>query len=137
MDVLARVWDDLAGRIHGPMTFRFFLQPLMAAIYAIRDGIGDARRGEPAYFWSMFFDSGGRRARIRSGWNSIARVFFLGVAMDLIYQLIELRWIYPLEALIVAVGLAILPYVLLRGPAKRLAERWLRMANQEWKRPTS
>jgi lauroyl/myristoyl acyltransferase len=41
--------------------------------------------------------------------------------MDLIYQVIVLRWFYPLEALIVALVLAFLPYILLRGPVNRIA----------------
>jgi hypothetical protein len=41
--------------------------------------------------------------------------------MDLIYQAIVLRWFYPLQALIVAIVLALLPYILLRGPVNRIA----------------
>jgi len=37
---------DLVGRLHGPFSFRFVLQPLMALIYAARDGLADALLGE-------------------------------------------------------------------------------------------
>ena len=41
--------------------------------------------------------------------------------MDTVYQLIELKTFYPAEAAIVAVVLAFLPYMLLRGPIARIA----------------
>jgi len=41
--------------------------------------------------------------------------------LDVVYQLIELHFVYPGEALIVAFILAILPYLILRGPAMRVA----------------
>ena len=50
----------------------------------------------------------------------------LGVVMDAIYQLIVVRWIYPLELIVVALTLAFVPYLLLRGPINRLAKPWLR-----------
>ena len=123
-DMLNRIWEDLVGRIHGPMSFRFFLQPSMAAIFALRDGIRDAHKGEPAYFWSLFTDSSHRSDRIRAGWKAISRVFILGAIMDLVYQLIVLHRLYPGEALIVATGLAIVPYIVLRGPINRLVQYW-------------
>ena len=43
--------------------------------------------------------------------------------MDVVYQLIVLKTFYPGEAVIVAIALALLPYLLLRGPIARIA-RW-------------
>src|SRR5262245_35620693 len=42
-DVLLRIWHDAVDRPNGPMAFRFVLQPAMAALMALRDGIVDAR----------------------------------------------------------------------------------------------
>jgi hypothetical protein len=47
-ELLTRVWHDLGGRLDGPLHLRFFLQPLMATIFAIRDGVRDAHSGRPA-----------------------------------------------------------------------------------------
>jgi len=47
-------WEDLIGRVGGPITFRLILQPSIAAILAIRDGLKDAKAGRPLYFWSLF-----------------------------------------------------------------------------------
>ena len=40
---LDRLGKDMLARPGGPMTFRFVLQPAMAAIAALRDGAADAR----------------------------------------------------------------------------------------------
>jgi hypothetical protein len=120
-DMLIRVWENLIGRVTGPMHFRLLLQPTMAAIFAIRAGLKDAREGRPAYLWSIFSNPADAKQLIRDGWKDVAKVFTMAVIIDAIYQLIQLHWFYPLEALIVAVVLAIIPYLLLRGPANRIA----------------
>jgi hypothetical protein len=120
-DVLARMWEDLVGRLSGPLTLRLMLQPLMAAILATKDGLRDARLGAPPFFWAVLNDPGHRRDLLRNGWTSIAKVFSVAVLLDAVYQFIALRWFYPGEALIVACILAIVPYLVIRGPANRLA----------------
>jgi hypothetical protein len=120
-EIFTRLWNDLIGRIGGPMSFRLLLQPTMAMIFAIRDGLKDAREGRPAYFYSLFTDPENRRSRLREGFKAVSRVFTFAIVMDFIYQVIVLRWFYPLQALIVAIVLALLPYILLRGPVNRIA----------------
>src|SRR5262245_56765335 len=120
-EILIRLWDELIGRIGGPMSFRLLLQPAMAMIYAIRDGLKDARESRPAYFYSLFTDPENRLGRLRQAFKAVFRVFVFAIIMDLIYQLIVLRWIHPMQALIVAFVLAFLPYILLRGPVNRIA----------------
>jgi hypothetical protein len=120
-EIFTRLWNDLIGRIGGPMSFRILLQPTMAMIFAIRDGLKDAREGRPAYFYSLFTDPENRRSRLREGFKAVSRVFTFAIVMDLIYQVTVLRWFYPLQALIVAIVLALLPYILLRGPVNRIA----------------
>ena len=128
-EIFTRLWNDLIGRIGGPMSFRLLLQPTMALVFAIRDGLKDAREGRPAYFYSLFTDPENRRSRLREGFKAVSRVFTFAIVMDLIYQVIVLRWFYPFQALIVASVLALLPYILLRGPVNRIA-RFLRRPPQ-------
>ncbi len=125
-EMFTRIWENLVGRIGGPMSLRLYLQPTMAIIFAIRDGLKDAREGRPAFFWALFTDPVHRREMIRDGWKSVAKVFTLAFILDVVYQLIALRWVYPGEALITAFTLAILPYLLIRGPVNRIARLLMR-----------
>jgi len=129
-DMLARVWMNLGDRVGGPMTFRIILQPTMAALLALLAGLKDAREGRPPFFWTVLTDAANRADLLREGWKAIARVFFLAVIMDVIYQWIVARWIYPLEVLIVAILLAVVPYILIRGPVNRIARRWRRRGEE-------
>ena len=125
-EVFMRVWTNLIGRVGGPLTFRLILQPCMAIFFAIRDGLQDARQGRPAYFWALFTEPAHRRDLLREGWKAVAKVFVIAFIIDVIYQLIVLRWVYPGEALLTAFILAFVPYLLVRGPVNRLARLWYR-----------
>jgi hypothetical protein len=122
-EVRHRVWDQLIARPTGPMAFRFILQPIMAAIAALRDGVNDARSRRSPYFWVLLTNPLEDSHRLYEGVISTARVILLGLCMDAIYQWIVLKTFYPAEAVIVAIALAFFPYVLLRGPITRIA-RW-------------
>lgn len=118
-----RFWHDLVDRPDGPMRFRFILQPLMAALAAFHDGRKDARSGRAPYLVSMLHEPAGRAALLREALNSTARIILLGLAMDMIYQAVVLRTFYPNEAVIIALVLAFVPYVLIRGPVRRAFRR--------------
>src|SRR5689334_2179604 len=59
------------------------------------------------------------RHLLKAGLKSVARLFLLALGVDEIYQIVALRKFYPTEALATAALLAIVPYVLLRGPVNR------------------
>ena len=97
------------------MKFHFILQPLMAAIAAILDGLKDARTGRSPYFWTMLDDPHGRVGRIegieRDCQDHPSRP---GNGHD--PQIIVLKRFYPAEAVIVALLLAFVPYLIIRSP---------------------
>jgi hypothetical protein len=119
----ARVGSQLLARVSGPMKFRLVLQPAMAAFFAIRAGLADARAGRPPYLWALIWDHGQRGAMLKDGWKSVGRVFILALVLDVVYQIIVLRFVYPGEAIIVAFVLAIVPYLILRGLVTRAARK--------------
>jgi hypothetical protein len=127
IDILTRFWTDMVDRADGPMTFRFFLQPTMALITALIDGIKDARSGKSPYAWLLAHSAPGQRLGVwREGVSATARILLLGVGMDVIYQFRMFGGFkYPAEAFVIAVVLGFLPYLVLRGPINRIAGWWL------------
>jgi hypothetical protein len=122
--VWQRIWENLLDRPSGPMPFRFILQPIMAAIAAFYDGIKDAKAGRSPYLWAMLIDSAARSGRLHEGLISTARIILLGLCIDVIYQFIELKAFHPGEAVIIALLLAFVPYLLLRGMITRIVYLW-------------
>ncbi len=118
---MTRVVENLIGRLSGPMKFRLIIQPLMAAVFAVRAGLKDAREQRPPYFWAMIKHPDQRSGMLRDGWKSVGKVFMIAVFIDLVEQLIFFGWFYPGEALLVAFILAFIPYLLIRGPVNRIA----------------
>jgi hypothetical protein len=125
IEVHRRFWDDIFDRIHGPMTFRFYLQPSMALLAAIPDGIRETRLGHKSFFWSALWDPQAPTGRLREGLISTARVVLLGISMDAIYQFKALDRFYPVEALMMAILLAVIPYFVFRWIVERAARWWL------------
>lgn len=128
-EFFTRVWDNLVARVTGPLHFRLLLQPLMATLFAVRDGLGDAREKRSPYLWLIAVNSGERRKKLAEGWKAVSRVFVLAVVIDAVYQFISVKWFYPGEALIVATVLALVPYLLIRGPVNRIAQAIQRPAS--------
>lgn len=124
-DVHRRIWSDIVNRPGGPMAFRFILQPAMAVIVALHDGIQDARLGRNPYLWTILTDAHESPGRIREGLIATGRIILLGLVMDGIYQAVVLKTFFPGEMVIVSLLLAFIPYLLLRGPICRLAQWWL------------
>lgn len=122
-EFVSRFFENLMDRMTGPMKFRLVLQPLMAVIFAVRDGRKDAHEGKPAYLWAIFAGSGHRHDLFSDGWKAVGKIFLMAIAIDMAYQLIVLRWFYPGEALVTAAILALIPYLLIRGPVNRIARR--------------
>jgi hypothetical protein len=122
-DIWSRIAGNMVNRVSGPMRLRLILQPTMAVIFAIRSGLQDARSGKRPYFWTLATDPAARAELIKDGWKSVGKVFMAALAVDVVYQVVELRFVYPGEAVIVAFLLAIVPYLILRGLVTRLMSR--------------
>jgi hypothetical protein len=118
--MLSRGWNDLMARDSGPLHLRLILQPLVAVILAIRAGWADAREGRAIFFWTLVRNPTQTRAMLRNLWKLVGKVFLVAVVLDVVYQLIVLHWIYPLETLIVATVLALVPCMVVRAIGNRI-----------------
>lgn len=121
--IWTRFAENLVDRISGPMKFRFVLQPVMAVIFAVIAGLKDAKTGKPPYFWALFTNPAERAGMLKDGWKSVGKVFVLALVLDIVYQIIVLHTVYPGEVLIVALALAIVPYLIVRGLVTRIAAK--------------
>ena len=121
-DILARLWQNLYGRLSGPLNLRLIIQPAVATILAIRAGLRDAHQDRAPFFWALLWNPAHRRELLRQGWKDVGKVFVLATILDVAYQLIVHRGVYSLELLITTVTLAIVPYLLVRGPISRIAK---------------
>ena len=116
-----RFWTDMIGRLDGPLHFRLIVQPAMAVFFGVRDGLRFAREGRSFLLWGGPKDPAERWAQFRLGWRSIGKVFLLAIVLDVINQIWVLHWVYVPQLLFVAVVVAVLPYLLVRGAVNLVA----------------
>jgi len=115
--------DGLMTRINGPLALRFLIQPMVALVFAFRDGRRDARENRSPYFWALFWEVEHRRELLGSGWQSIGKVFVVAIFIDMVFQYMVFDSFRLIGALIAGIILAIIPYLLLRGPVNRFMRR--------------
>jgi hypothetical protein len=64
-----------------------------------------------------------RSALVRQALHDVGKVFVVGVGLDVVFQLIALRTLYSVEALLVGILLVVLPYVIIRAGVTRVLSR--------------
>jgi hypothetical protein len=129
-DTLLRIWEHLVGRLSGPLTLRLLVQPAMSTLFAVRDGLHDARAGRAPFLSTIIRNPDDRRGLIGEGFNAIGKLALMAIFLDFVYQLIVFRRIYPFEAIDVAILLAFVPYFAFRGPVNRMVRLWIRPAER-------
>jgi hypothetical protein len=60
---------------------------------------------------------------LREAWRDLAKLFVAAAIVDVIYEIIVYRWVYPGQALIIAFVLAVPSYWKARGLTNRIARR--------------
>jgi drug/metabolite transporter (DMT)-like permease len=119
-EFLLNTWEELIGRQSGPLYFRLILQPIVAAVLAVRAGRSDGREGKRTFLWAFAREPERRRALLREACRDIGKLFLVGVVLDVVYQLIVFHGIRPVQSLMVATVLAVLPYPVVRGLTNRI-----------------
>ena len=127
-NLLTRGFEQLLGRLSGPLNFRLVVMPTVVTLLALRAAWKDGRAGRPAFLGVLIKDPAERRRLFRSALKDIGRIFIVAIVLDTVYQLMVLRWVYPGQALIVAVVCAVMPYALVRGPITLVARLLYRKA---------
>ncbi len=124
-DLGTRLFSNLAARPEGVLALRFLLQPAVSSVLGILDGIKDAKTDRTPYLWTILAVPGKRKGRLSEGLSATAKVLGMALAMDLIYQYRTLDTLFLDEAIVVAFALGFVPYLLIRGPAARIARWWM------------
>jgi hypothetical protein len=122
-EMFSRGWSELIARDSGPLHVRLVCQPLVATIFAIRDGRSDARERRRLFFWALVRDPLQRRPLLGQLWRHVGKLFVAAIILDVVYQVVVLRWVYPVQSLLVATTLAIVPYLVVRGVTNRIISR--------------
>jgi hypothetical protein len=122
-----RFVDDMVARLHGPGRLRFILQPSFAIVLGARDGVKDARAGNPPFLWDLLSHSTNRSRLVRSAIASVRDLVAVAILLDCVAQLLILRMVNPFAALLLGPMLIGLPYASLRALTNRIA-RWRREA---------
>ena len=118
------IFGNIAKRISGPANLRLIIQPVVALEFGIRDGIMDAKAGEPPYFFRLFFDREDRWKALKGGIKAVSKPFVVTTLIDAIVQFYVLERISLIGALLIGGILAGLPYAAARGLTNRVARRW-------------
>jgi hypothetical protein len=118
-----RFVDDMVARLHGPGRLRFILQPTVAIVLGARDGLKDARAGNPPFLWDLLFHSSNRPGLARSAIASVRDLVAVAILLDCVAQLLILRMVNPFAALLVGPVLIGFPYASSRALTNRMA-RW-------------
>ena len=79
---ITEIGSDLIGRLHGPFSFRFVLQPIMAAIFAVRYGVEDADEEAGRLLLEVVANPAEQGQLLREGFHHMLRVIALGVVMN-------------------------------------------------------
>jgi hypothetical protein len=113
--------EDIPRRLAGPGRFRFVMQPLMAVIFGVLNGLADARAGRLPYIYAMLFHPNLRGDLVKTGFSTIANLMLMGILLDAVFQWVILGVAHPGAALIIGPLLVVTPYVAARSLSNRLA----------------
>jgi hypothetical protein len=112
---------DIPARLTGPGRFRFILQPLVATLLGVRDGVADARASRPPYLLAVLFRPAERAGLVASGARVLANLLLMGILLDTVFQWVILGAAYPGAALVLGPVLIAGPYAAARALSNRFA----------------
>jgi hypothetical protein len=102
------------------MSLRFVFQPLIGLLLGVRDGMKDAKAGEPPFILDLIVNRGGRKARLTSLFKSLSRTIIIAIALDMIAQYLIFNKILVTSAIIVAAIILVVPYSVARAATNRI-----------------
>jgi Na+/H+-translocating membrane pyrophosphatase len=114
MDLLQEIMGRFLARLSGPLNFRFILQPVMAILLGIRDGLHDAKTGTPPVLLDLFEKPKGRKRQLRKALRNLLVPLLLAIVLDVVVQYLLFGWVRLIGAMTIGVMVMGLPYVIAR-----------------------
>jgi len=115
-----RFVHDMLARLHGPGRLRFIFQPTVAIVLGARDGVKDARAGNPPFLWGLVFHPADRAGLVRSALASVRDLVAVAILLDVASQFLIFRRVNPFAALLLGPVLIALPYASSRALTNRI-----------------
>jgi Na+/H+-translocating membrane pyrophosphatase len=114
-------FERLVARFTGPMHIRFIVQPVMAAILGIRDGIRDAKEGQTPFLCELCTRPESRSPQLKKALRRLIIPLPIAIILDAIVQYMLFRRVRVLGAVILGTAIMGLPYSLAREISNRVA----------------
>jgi hypothetical protein len=106
--------------LHGPGSLRVFIQPAIALLLGVRDGINDWALGRGPYLITIFRQRKRGTVLLRQGLRAIALPLCIAVAASLLFQYLIRARMRFVPALLYAILFVAIPYMLARAVANRV-----------------
>lgn len=107
-------FDDMFARLAGPGRLRFIVQPTVAVLLGVRDGVRDLREGVLPFLW-VFVQKKLRRKSLVHAFQSIRDLVSIAIVLDVIFQFIIFDAVHPGAALLLGPVLIAVPYAVSRS----------------------
>ena len=121
MDSSIAVLERFIDRLTGPMHVRFIVQPVMAIILGIRDGIRDAREGRTPFLQDVCTRPEGRARKLKEALVRLLIPLIVAIVLDAVVQYMLFQRVRVLGAVVVGTVIMGLPYSIARGITNRIA----------------
>lgn len=115
-------FDDMFARFSGPGRLRFIVQPTVAVLLGVRDGMRDLREGVLPFLWT-FFQKKLRQKSFVHAFQSIRDLVAIAIVLDVIFQFIILDRVHPGAAMLLGPLLIAVPYAVSRSLTTQVGGR--------------
>jgi len=113
-------FQDMFARLTGPGKLRFLIQPTVAVILGIRQGIKDAHANRLPFLRVLAIHASHRHHAMQTAVMDVRDLVAIAILLDIIFQWFLFHQIHPGAALILGPVLIAIPYSLARELANRV-----------------
>lgn len=123
MSLPGSVMEGLIARVAGPMSLRFVFQPLIGLLLGVRDGMRDAKAGEPPFILDLINNNENRKEKLSSLLTSLSKTVLIAVVLDIIAQYLIFSQVRITSAVMIAIIILVVPYSIARAVTNRIVTK--------------